>query len=318
MGPVGAGPTGADLARAMGPAAPLAKLAGSALTQLQQTSAAIDAAALSILSEPDLARLAAILEPLSSPQAAAQITELVQSVITAAAAGDVGRVLSELGHLAAASPVRAEVVRAEPVLEPMRAQVDSLLARLAQVARLDAEARVSQASHLVEQAGIQKLSGWDARPETLLLLATRLLEDGGHVNSVRASQLAQMIVETAQWAPAAIPAPFEDSTPARFGLPIEPLTGGPIRTAFSRSWDAVRKQAPGRLRVLWRRAPLLILLLAWLAVGIVGGAASWLWRMVAPDAWPAALAASGFDLWALGFLALVVFGFYMRVRNVRF
>ena len=316
MGPVGAGPTGADLARAMGPAAPLAKLAGSALTQLQQTSAAIDAVALSILSEPDLARLAAVLEP-PSPQTAAQIAQLVQAVMTAAAADDLSRVVGDVTKLASLDVGRAEAVRAEPLLEPMRAQVDSLLARLAQVARLDAEARVSAASHLVEEAAIQKLSGWDARPETLLLLATRLLDAGGHVNSVRASQLAQSIVEAAHWAPAAVPAPFEDSASVRFRSPNEPLTGGPIRTAFSRSWDSIRKQTPGRIRVLWRRAPLLILLLAWLAVGILGGMASWLWRTLAPDAWPAPLAAAVFDLWAVGFLALVVFGFYMRVRNVR-
>lgn len=319
VGPVGAGPTGADLARATGPAAtaPLAKPVGSALAQLQQTSAAVDQAALSILSEPDLARLAAILEPPQSPQTSAHLAELVQAVITAAAAGDVSRVLGELTQLASFDPVRTESVRSAPALEPMRAQVDSLLGRLAQVARLDAESRVSQASQVLEQTGAPKLAGWDARPEALLLLATRLLEAGGHLNSVRASQLAQTVVDGARWALAPVPAVLEDSAAARGRLNIQPLAGGPLRAAFLRSWDTVRKQAPGRIRLLWRRAPLLILLMAWLAVGIVGGTASWLWRLLAPDAWPAGFAAAGFDLWALGFLALVVFGFYMRVRRIR-
>ena len=68
---------------------------------------------------------------------------------------------------------------------------------------------------------------------------------------------------------------------------------------------------------LWRRAPLLLLLVAWLAVGTAGGLASLLQRKVWPDAWPSWLNDAGFTLWALGFPALVLFGFYMRVRNVR-
>jgi hypothetical protein len=317
VGPVGAGPAGAEFARGTAASTPLGKPAASTLAQFQQTTAAIDAAALSILSEPDLTRLAAILESPPAPQAAAHIAELARAVISAAAAGDLGGVLSEFTQLAAASPLRAEAVRSDPALEPMRAQVDSLLARLAQVAKLDAESRVSQASQILEQTGVQKLAGWDVRPEALLLLANRLLEAGGHVNFNRASQLALTIAEGVQWAPAPAAPPYEESTAARLRSEIEPLTGGPIRTAFSRSWDAVREQAPARVRALWRRAPLLILLLVWLAVGIVGGTASWLWRILAPDAWPAGFVATGFDLWALGFLALVVFGFYMRVRHVR-
>lgn len=316
MGPVGAGPTGADLARALAAPSPPVKLAGAAQNQLQQTAAAIDAAALSILSEPDVIRLAAILQPAPSPEAAARIAEVIQAVMTAAAAGDLTRVLGELTQLASLDPARAEAVRSEPALEPLRAQMDSLLARLAQVAKLDAEGRLSQASQLLEQTGVQKLAGWDARPETLLLLATRLFEAGGHLNSVRAAQLAQTVINGAQWAPAAAPVP--GSNPAgRIDSEIEPIAGGPIRTSFARSWDTLRKQTPARVRALWRRAPLLVLLLAWLAVGIVGGTASWLWSNLAPELWPAAFSAAGFDGWALGFLALVLFGFYMRVRRIR-
>ena len=317
MGPVRAGPTGADLGRTTAAAAPPTKLAGPALTQLQQTSAAVDAAALSILSEPDLTRLVAILEPAQSSQTAAQLAALVQEVLTAAAAGDLTRVLGGVTQLAALDPTRVEAVRSQAALEPVRAPIDALLTRLAQMARLEAEGRLSEAARVLERSGAQKLAGWDARPEVLLSLAARLLEAGGHVNSLRASQLAQTVAEGAQWAPAPVPAPVEDLAAARIRSEIKPLAARPIRTAFSRSWDTLRKQTPVSVRVLWRRAPLLILLLAWLAVGIVGGSASWLLRTLAPDAWPAALASAGFDLWALGFLALVVFGFYMRVRRVR-
>lgn len=56
-------------------------------------------------------------------------------------------------------------------------------------------------------------------------------------------------------------------------------------------------------RKLWLRAPLLALLVAWLVAGLVAAA-----FVPVPTV---------FDVWALGFLALVGLGFYARVRSVR-
>lgn len=64
-----------------------------------------------------------------------------------------------------------------------------------------------------------------------------------------------------------------------------------------------RQMAHSGARKLWFRAPLLALLLAWLIAGLVAVAVVPLQAV--------------FDIWALGFLALVGFGFYARVRNVR-
>jgi hypothetical protein len=72
-----------------------------------------------------------------------------------------------------------------------------------------------------------------------------------------------------------------------------------------------------RIRKLWLRAPLLVLLLAWLAAGFVGGLASAILRIYWPQGWPESLAAAGFEVWGVGFLALVMFGFYARVRDAR-
>ncbi|HJT86441.1 MAG TPA: hypothetical protein VJ732_01265, partial [Bryobacteraceae bacterium] len=58
-------------------------------------------------------------------------------------------------------------------------------------------------------------------------------------------------------------------------------------------------------------------LLAWLGMGIAGGAASWAVRRWRPDHFSPSLSDAGFELWGIGFLALILFGFYMRVRNVR-
>lgn len=74
----------------------------------------------------------------------------------------------------------------------------------------------------------------------------------------------------------------------------------PARRARAAGWGEIA----GGIRKLWLRAPLLILLLAWLVAGLIAAA-------IVP--------LNGvFELWALGFLALVGLGFYARVRNIRF
>jgi hypothetical protein len=198
----------------------------------------------------------------------------------------------------------------------MRTQVDTLLARVANLARLDAEGRVDQAGRTVESGTVRELREWNARPEVLLQIATQMLDAGGHTNAVRASQLAQVILDSAHWAPIAVPVSSEtvETTPESSGKTsaIRPRTTEPaaIESRLSRRVRA-------RVERLWQRGPLLVLLLGWLAIGLAGGLATLLLRQVAPDSWPPALTENAFDLWGLGFLALVLVGFYVRVRNVR-
>ncbi|MBZ5578868.1 MAG: hypothetical protein LAP40_20085 [Acidobacteriia bacterium] len=315
--PVGAGPTGTDLSRAAGPAAPTAKAVAAAGAGVGQPGAVIDAAAVAALSEPDLSRLLAVLERPLTPETSAQLSAALEAAFTAAVVGDVAQALDAVAQAAALHPLQAEALRSAPGLEPIRAQVDSLLTRLTQVARLDAEGRLSQATEAAQAAGIKTLAEWDARPEALILLAHRLLDSGGLANYVRAAEVAQVVIDGMRWAPSAAPVGSPDLATAR-------IVGedGPTRAtrlpAFQQSWTAIRRRAPLRIRMAWRRAPLLVLLLAWLAVGVAGGVASVLMpRIWVEQAWPASLTTAGFELWALGFLGLVLFGFYMRIRNVR-
>jgi hypothetical protein len=67
-------------------------------------------------------------------------------------------------------------------------------------------------------------------------------------------------------------------------------------------WNAALPRLVVRLKKLWLQAPLLILLLAWLLLGIAGGVFNLL----------------GVENWTLGFLALVGFQFYATVRRPRF
>jgi len=311
--PVSGGTVGTGLTQGAGTAAPIAKPGPVATPNPGQVTAIIDAAVLSMLSQPDLARLVAVWEPAQTGQLALKTGELLQASIDAANAGDAVRALESVSELAGLDPVRAEALRSDPRIEPVRAQVDSLLARLANLAKLDAETRITEAARAVE-SGTARLPEWDARPEALLSIASQLLDAGGHVNSVHAAQVAQVVIDAAHWAPAAaaVVAPSEPPTrPAKLGA----VTEGAVR--FSLSRIALSKQARARLARLWRRAPLLVLMLAWLAVGIVGGLASWIQRRILPDAVPDGLTDAAFSLWGLGFVALVLFGFYMQVRNVR-
>ncbi len=73
-----------------------------------------------------------------------------------------------------------------------------------------------------------------------------------------------------------------------------------------------------RVNALWVRAPLLILLLAWFAIGLAGGTACLLLGNLYSRELLTAITAAASEIWGLGFLALVGLGFYLRIRNVRF
>ena len=315
--PVSSGPAGTGLTQGAGNAGPVAKAPAATTANNAQTTAVIDAAILSLLSQPDLARLVAVLEPPQTGQNPTRIGEFLQAATAAVAEGDVTRALQAVAEIVRLDPFRAETVRTEPGLEPIRPQMDSLLARLANVARLDAESRVTEAARTVEERGGKPLPEWEARPETLLAIANRLLDAGGHVNSVRATQVAQVVIDAAHWAPATVALP---DAPAlrRAGNEEERRSSQAITVpGLEGRWAVLRKRAPAQLAVFWRRAPLLVLLLAWLAIGTAGGLVSWTQRKLWPEAWPGWLSDAGFTLWGLGFLALVLFGFFSRVRNVR-
>lgn len=313
---MGGGPGGADLTRAVASSATPAAATPASRIAAAPSGLANDSAILSALSESDIARLLAIIEPPQAASSASRVDELLQAAIAATGAGDFARALSDVTQLATLDPLRAEVLLRQPALEPLHAEIESLLARLANAGKLNAETRVAEAARVTESGILTILPEWDARPEALLLIANRLLEAGGPANLVRATQVAQIIVDAAHWAPAAAVVPVPGGTAIAVPERIQPPAGAGI-SSFRQTWNAGRQHIRARVARWWRRAPLLLLLLAWLAMGIAGGTAAWVHRKIWPDAEPPWLDGAAFELWALGFLALVLFGFYMRVRNVR-
>jgi hypothetical protein len=145
--------------------------------------------------------------------------------------------------------------------------------------------------------------GRESGPRVAILLADRLLEAGGYANCIRSAQLSQASIDKYGYVPSPVaPVPEDERSAA---------------VDFERTLAAWRHRWMPWIGNLWLRAPLLVLLLAWFAVGFAGGSVFAILRHWWPETWPGSLVAGGFELWGVGFLALIGFGFYARVRDVR-
>jgi hypothetical protein len=274
------------------------------------------AALLQDLSAADISRLIGLLGGRLPLQDSAPLQNLLHTFSSAAAAGDATRAVDALSQIVALDPARADLLRTSPVIEPVRASVDQYLDRHTMLAKLDAQGRLEQASQQAVPSASEKLSGWEMKPATMVTIANRIFDAGGLPNYVRAAELAQVVIDGSRWAPAVISLP-----PTAANLPPVQLldAGARLRKMVG---QAGSEGLPGGqineiLRRLWLRAPLLIVLLAWLLLGITAGVGSLLWRQWWLETWPASLVAVAFQIWGIGFLALVAFGFYARVRKVR-
>lgn len=271
------------------------------------------------IAAPDLARLTAILQPNSSSEVSARITDLTKDTTSALAQGDRTRALANLNEIAALDPRTIAVLAPDEVLQPIRPEVDQLFHRLTTVAKLDAEGLLSQADQALETPGRTVAIDWQTKPATLLEVAHRLYDCGGYTNYVRSADLAQTIVNPAAVAYSPFLEQYTAPVAAKPAEAIEEiLPNKPILPSAADTFKALRGAAMPRVQVLWNRAPLLVLLLGWLTTGLIAGPAAILLRTLWPETWPASLVDFGFEVWGIGFLALVCFGFYARIRDIRF
>jgi hypothetical protein len=299
---VGAALTGTDFSSALSGLAQPKDRVLAALEGAAQSGDTI-AAMLRQVSASAVLELLEIIERPLSPENAARLEGLLRASVAAAAEGNAQQALSSLAEFAALDPRRAGTLESEPGLLSIRPEVRQLLSQLASAAHLDAESRLGQATQLLEATGSRKLPGEEFSPEIAIMIAGRLLEAGGYANWMRSAELSQMAINLYAFAP--VPAPPPLAAQRRF-----PIPSGHAVPGSRRQW------APS-IRWLWRRGPLLVLLLAWLAIGLVGGSVSAMWRIYWPQTWPQSLSDIGFDVWGIGFLALIGFGFYAKVRNWR-
>ena len=283
-----------------------------------------DGAVMHDLATSDLVKLAQIIQPAIPPARVEQLTKLLQETVQAVSEGRIEWAVGRVLEAATLDPLQAEEFRAQPELAPIHANIEHLIGRMATVAKIDAESKLSQAEQVMEDSGWAKLPHWDTKPETLLQIAHRLFEAGGYSNYVRSAGLADATIQSAFWGASIVQPQIPPVTdPAKIEREESTLgkpraAGGATLAVLHYSWAALRAKAPARFEALWQRAPLLVLLSSWFTAGLIGGVLSLIVRKIWPDGWAVALVDPGFQIWGLGLLALVGFGFWARIRQRRF
>ncbi|HVN06490.1 MAG TPA: hypothetical protein VMT86_18860, partial [Bryobacteraceae bacterium] len=207
VGAIGSGPGGANLSGVAG-SGPT-----QALTKALATAEAAEALGDSVatlfndLSAADIAKLAGIIEHALTPQDATRLHDVLQAFLAAAAERDVTRAIGALSEAATLDPARVDALRANPAIDQIRSAVDQFLDRHVALAKLDADARLSQAAQLTDAGAADRMRDWEMQPATMLAIAGRLFESGGLANYVHTAQLAQLVIDNARWVPADVAAP---------------------------------------------------------------------------------------------------------------
>jgi hypothetical protein len=318
-GAAGTGVSEAKLNPSPGPAGPVAEageLAAADLLRLRQVPPPVvaDIANVSELAATDLLKLAQILQPVSAPGRTARVDELIRETVAAIHEGKIERAVGRWIEAATIDPARVDEIRAKPEFEPIRANVEHVVAHMTNVAKMDAETKLASVEQLFEVAGCQKLPHWETTPETLLHIAHRLIDAGGYANYVHTAELATTL-QSAYWAATVVQPEAlrlrKEETLRRTGQ--RPTTMSLVRNVCG----ALREELPGRVAKLWMRAPLLVLFGFWFALGVAGGVVSRLAKIVWPESWIVSSSDTGFQIWGLGMLALVGLGFWARIRKPR-
>jgi hypothetical protein len=238
---------------------------------------------LQLLSTPQIHDLLHTIDAHRMSQAPAALEGLLQSAGAAAGHHDVARALAVLGEYINRNPEHAAALPALSSLQPIHGEVKELLRNVTETARTDAVRLIGAAGQVVDLAAKhpEGLNGAD-----VLAVAERFAESGQLVNYVRAAELSQAVIA------------FYNGAAADAALDARP---GKI----------VRRTALDLAVRWWRRVPILVLLVGWFALGAAGGAVALAARLAASTV------EAGVEVWAVGFLALVVFQFWMSVRRIR-
>jgi hypothetical protein len=319
-GAAGAGVSEAKLTSQTGQSGPVAAAGGPSPANSTQPAVLTDTAVIRELAVSDLLKLTQILQPPLPPEHVARVENLIRETVQAIQEDRREWAVGRFIEAATSDPARANDLRTNPAFDAIRPNVDLLLNRLTNVAKMDAETKLSATEQIFETGGWKKLPLWETAPQALIQIGHRLIEAGGYANYVRTSELATTL-QIAFLADVDVQRPL-------------PITGSPsLKKEDSRlkrkgageasavlayyAWESLLQKMPQRLGALWAKAPLLILLGSWFSFGLAAGVFSYLAKIVWPDSWIVEASDFGFKLWGVGFLAIVGFGFWVRVRNPR-
>lgn len=214
-----------------------------------------------------------------------------------AASGANGATLIDISASVLKEVAAADFPKLTAILDsaPLHHVADQIPNHIVVSAKFEAEVSLARASQLLAGASEKILPNWQTHPEALLGVANQLFDAGGYMNYLRSAYVAQIVAE---YLPASSKAALEGN--------------------IDQTWEIISKRARAQLGNLWFRAPLLVLLLSWLALGLAVGLCSMVVRALPVHGAGESLFGAFYDVWGLGFLALVGFGFWARVRRVRF
>jgi hypothetical protein len=234
------------------------------------------AATLQDLGGQQVGQLLTLLEHARANQDPMLIEGLLKDAVAAAHGHRLPDALKTLEKMVALSPEHGlQLARTDPGLVHFQREIRDLTQRLETSARSEAERIVLAASLAVATDALRIVAPNTVPPQDLLALAMRFLESGQYVNYIRAAELGRIVL-------------------ARY------------------SGSAAHSRGE-RLRKLWHRAPLLVLLLGWLGIGLVGGVLS----LVDRYGGQGPIGEGAVEVWATGFLMLVLFQFFVTVRSFR-
>ena len=218
----------------------------------------------------------------------------LQTAIAAVGDRDTERALTALTDYIKQNPDQSAALLANPAFFPIHSEIKQLLWKITSEAGTGANRLLAAATDAVNSTSKHpdELNG-----PAVLAVAERLVESAQLINYFRASELCRTVFAHYQAAPPGI---------ARSSF----TAGRGPQSARLPQW-LTRKP----IATLWRRAPLLLLLLGWLALGVAIGAAALLDRSAGIQFLSRSTVRTVFDLWGLGFLALIVFQFVVTIRR---
>ena len=319
-GAAGAGVSEAKLTPSTGHAGPVAATSDSSPTSSTQPAVLGDTAVIRELAVSDLAKLTQILQPSLPPEHVARVENLIHETVQAIHDDRREWAVGRFIEAATSDPSRADELRSKPEFEAIRPNVELLLNRLTNVAKMDAETKLAATEQVFETANWKKLPHWETAPEALLQIGHRLIEAGGYANYVRTSELATTL-QMAYLSAAVVQPPLPmtgSSSLKKEDSRLKRKNAGEASLALAYyAWESLRQKMPSRVEALWDRAPLLVLLGSWFGVGLAAMLVAYPAKMIWPDSWIVAASDFGFKLWAVGLLGIVGFGFWAQVRTRR-
>jgi hypothetical protein len=286
-----------SLVRLDGPAGPSTPTAGALSITPPGVSDDSVGHLLQRLSAPQIHHLLDSIDAKRFPQDAAVLEGLLQTAGSAAARHDVPRALAAVTEYVNRNPEHASALATSPLLSPIQGDVRELVHKITMDAKTEAIRLMGAASELVDGAARhpEKLDGPGA-----LAIAEQLAESGQLVNYFRAAELSQAVIA------------FYSRTAPEVALDT---ARGAARKTLNAETIASR-QARRLGRRLWKRVPLLVLLMGWMATGAVGGVINLLARAAGLELVSPSTVDTAFEFWGVGFLALVILQFWITVRNI--